>query len=48
MKVRCPQSSLIAQRSLRTQLHLTPEQLELVPTVVPAQLRLLTATREGA
>ena len=31
-----------AIRAILDQLHLTPEQAELVPTVVPAQLRLLT------
>ena len=31
-----------AIRAILEQLHLTPEQAELVPTVVPAQLRLLT------
>lgn len=38
------QGALVAQaiRGILDQLHLTPEQLELVPTVVPAQLRLIT------
>lgn len=38
------QGALVAQviRGILDQLHLTPEQAELVPTVVPAQLRLLT------
>ena len=39
------QGALVAQaiRGILDALHLTPEQLELVPTVVPAQLRLLTS-----
>lgn len=38
------QGALVAQaiRGILDALHLTPEQLELVPTVVPAQLRLIT------
>lgn len=37
------QGALVAQaiRNILDQLHLTPAQLELVPTVVPAQLRLI-------
>lgn len=39
------QGALVAQviRGILAGLNLTPEQLELVPTVVPAQLRLLTS-----
>lgn len=39
------QGALVAQviRGILAALNLTPEQLELVPTVVPAQLRLLTS-----
>ncbi|MGG5257475.1 hypothetical protein [Phycicoccus avicenniae] len=42
------QGALVADviKGVLDALHLTPEQLELVPTVVPAQLRLLTATKE--
>lgn len=38
------QGALVAKaiRGILDALHLTPEQLELVPTVVPAQLRLIT------
>jgi hypothetical protein len=37
------QGALVAQaiRNILDALHLTPAQLELVPTVVPAQLRLI-------
>lgn len=44
------QGALVADviRGVLDRLHLTPEQWELVPTIVPAQLRLLTATRQGA
>ena len=44
------QGALVAQviRGILDQLHLTPEQLELVPTVVPAQLRLLTSSDGNA
>lgn len=42
------QGQLVADviRGVLDALNLTPEQWELVPTIVPAQLRLLTATKE--
>lgn len=44
------QGALVADviKGILAALHLTPEQWQLVPTVVPAQLRLLTDGKEGS